>query len=216
MPSFSTPLSGLNADSQDLSVISNNLANLNTVGFKAAVANFQDLFYQQIGTTAPATPWRSVWESRSAQSEAISLKAASKPRVFPPMWPFKAEAFSLWREWIASVHTAGNFSVAANGALTTRTGARAGLRSRQRGHQPNQTLARSRSQPAHKPAEANFECSPHAQSGFGNACGAEPGKPKDRRGHFAGHRPEDWQHAGLLGRTNTFTYTTLLNDTLNT
>jgi len=31
MPSFSTPLSGLNADSQDLSVISNNLANLNTV-----------------------------------------------------------------------------------------------------------------------------------------------------------------------------------------
>ena len=56
MPSFSTPLSGLNANSQDLSVIANNLANLNTVGYKAAVANFQDLFYQQIGTNGAGDP----------------------------------------------------------------------------------------------------------------------------------------------------------------
>jgi flagellar hook protein FlgE len=51
MPSFATALSGLNADSQDLSVISNNLANLNTTAFKSAAASFQDLFYQQIGTS---------------------------------------------------------------------------------------------------------------------------------------------------------------------
>jgi flagellar hook protein FlgE len=56
MPSFSTPLSGLNANSQNLSVIANNLANLNTVGYKAAVANFQDLFYQQIGTNGAGDP----------------------------------------------------------------------------------------------------------------------------------------------------------------
>jgi flagellar hook protein FlgE len=51
MPSYSTPLSGLNADAQDLSVISNNLANLNTTAYKGASASFQDLFYQQIGTS---------------------------------------------------------------------------------------------------------------------------------------------------------------------
>ncbi len=56
MPSFSTPLSGLNANSQELSVIANNLANLNTVGYKADVTNFQDLFYQQIGTNGAGDP----------------------------------------------------------------------------------------------------------------------------------------------------------------
>jgi|HubBroStandDraft_6_1064221.scaffolds.fasta_scaffold01600_13 flagellar hook protein FlgE len=51
MASFATSLSGLEANSQDLSVISNNLANLNTTAFKGASAAFQDLFYQQIGTS---------------------------------------------------------------------------------------------------------------------------------------------------------------------
>jgi flagellar hook protein FlgE len=51
MPSFSTSLSGLNASSTALSVIANNLANMNTVGYKSSRANFQDLFYQQIGNS---------------------------------------------------------------------------------------------------------------------------------------------------------------------
>jgi flagellar hook protein FlgE len=51
MASFATSLSGLQANSQDLSVISNNLANLNTTGYKGATAEFQDLFYQQVGSS---------------------------------------------------------------------------------------------------------------------------------------------------------------------
>ena len=51
MPSFSIPLSGLDAASSSLSVIADNLANLNTVGFKSQSTQFQDLFYQQIGTS---------------------------------------------------------------------------------------------------------------------------------------------------------------------
>lgn len=50
MPQFSIPLSGLNACSEALSVISNNLANLNTDGFKDQEASFADVFYQTIGT----------------------------------------------------------------------------------------------------------------------------------------------------------------------
>jgi flagellar hook protein FlgE len=50
MPTFSIPLSGLTASSTALSTIANNLANLNTVGYKEARVLFRDLFYQTLGT----------------------------------------------------------------------------------------------------------------------------------------------------------------------
>jgi flagellar hook protein FlgE len=56
MGSFSIPLSGLDADSTALNTIANNLANLNTTGFKAQTANFSDLFYQQVGTAGSGDP----------------------------------------------------------------------------------------------------------------------------------------------------------------
>ena len=56
MPSFSIPLSGLAASSDALSVIANNLANLNTTGFKDQAASFQDLFYQMVGSTGAGDP----------------------------------------------------------------------------------------------------------------------------------------------------------------
>ncbi len=50
--SFSASLSGLNANQQKLSVIGNNLANINTVGFKASTVAFSDLVSQSIGGTS--------------------------------------------------------------------------------------------------------------------------------------------------------------------
>jgi flagellar hook protein FlgE len=50
MPSFYIPLSGLDADSTALNTIANNLANMNTTGFKSQTTNFSDLFYQEVGT----------------------------------------------------------------------------------------------------------------------------------------------------------------------
>lgn len=47
--SFSSGLSGLNANSTYLSVIGNNLANINTIGFKASSVTFQDLISQNVG-----------------------------------------------------------------------------------------------------------------------------------------------------------------------
>ena len=49
MPSFSIPLTGLQADSTALNTIGNNLSNLNTTAFKKQNTSFEDLFYQQIG-----------------------------------------------------------------------------------------------------------------------------------------------------------------------
>src|ERR1700750_1048155 len=56
MPVFSIPLSGLTASSTALSAIANNLANLNTVGYKESRATFRDLFYQTLGTTGAGDP----------------------------------------------------------------------------------------------------------------------------------------------------------------
>lgn len=50
--SFSTSLSGLSAQQQKLDVIGNNLANLNTVGFKASAVDFADLVSQSVGGTS--------------------------------------------------------------------------------------------------------------------------------------------------------------------
>jgi len=49
MGSFSASLSGLAANQQKLSVIGNNLSNINTIGFKASDVNFADLVSQSIG-----------------------------------------------------------------------------------------------------------------------------------------------------------------------
>jgi flagellar hook protein FlgE len=48
--SFYSSLSGLSANSGMLGVIGNNLANLNTVGFKGSSSSFQDLFSSTVGS----------------------------------------------------------------------------------------------------------------------------------------------------------------------
>jgi flagellar hook protein FlgE len=56
MASFYIPLTGLNADSTALNTIANNLANMNTTGYKSKSANFSDLFYQQVGEAGSGDP----------------------------------------------------------------------------------------------------------------------------------------------------------------
>jgi flagellar hook protein FlgE len=56
MPQFSIPLSGLKASTTALTVIANDLANMNTTGFKSQDTTFQDLYYQMIGTTGAGDP----------------------------------------------------------------------------------------------------------------------------------------------------------------
>jgi flagellar hook protein FlgE len=46
---FNTALSALNADSSAIDVVGNNLANLNTTGFKASTVDFSELMAEQLG-----------------------------------------------------------------------------------------------------------------------------------------------------------------------
>ena len=52
---FSTALSALNANTTALDVVSNNLANLNTTGFKASTVSFQDLVTESLGAGVGTT-----------------------------------------------------------------------------------------------------------------------------------------------------------------
>jgi flagellar hook protein FlgE len=56
MSAFSIPLSGLEATSQSLNVIANNLANLNTDGYKDQTLSFNDIFNQVQGTSGNGDP----------------------------------------------------------------------------------------------------------------------------------------------------------------
>jgi flagellar hook protein FlgE len=56
MASFSIPLSGLAATSASLNVIANNLANLNTDGYKDETLNFASVFNQMQGTSGNGDP----------------------------------------------------------------------------------------------------------------------------------------------------------------
>ncbi|MGO9339052.1 MAG: flagellar hook protein FlgE [Terracidiphilus sp.] len=56
MSSFAIPLSGLEASSDALNVIANNLANLNTDGFKSQTLNFGDVFAQAQGVSGNGDP----------------------------------------------------------------------------------------------------------------------------------------------------------------
>ena len=52
MPNFSTPLSGLQAQSAAINTIGNNLANLNTTGFKASSVSFRDMVSASLGAAS--------------------------------------------------------------------------------------------------------------------------------------------------------------------
>src|ERR1700761_1850053 len=54
--SLSTALSGLNAAESALQTISNNLANMNTDGYKSQTTTFADLFYQTYGNSGGGNP----------------------------------------------------------------------------------------------------------------------------------------------------------------
>lgn len=52
LSSFFSGISGLLANSNAINVVSNNIANVNTVGFKGSTANFQDVLYQSINAAS--------------------------------------------------------------------------------------------------------------------------------------------------------------------
>lgn len=79
MRALYTAASGMEAQQFNIDTISNNLANVDTTGFRANLAKFQDLIYQEL--TAPGTP---VGTSvvPVAQDVGLGVKIASSEKQF--------------------------------------------------------------------------------------------------------------------------------------
>jgi flagellar hook protein FlgE len=121
--SFSAGLSGLNANAAYLSVIGNNLANINTVGYKSSSVSFQDLVAQtvsgssinpmqiglgvMVGSVSPVFTQGSIENARDPTNVAIQGSG-----FFVVGGPGGETGYTR----------AGNFSFDANGALVTPDG----------------------------------------------------------------------------------------------
>jgi flagellar hook protein FlgE len=217
MPSFSTPLSGLNADSQDLSVIANNLANLNTVGYKDDVTNFQDLFYQQIGTNGAGNP---VQVGVGTQISSISgnfTQGSIEATGVPTDVAIQGNGFlTTVNNGLQEFTRAGNLSVAANGSLETADGGLVqGYEAVNGVINPNQTLA-AISIPGGLISPPNPTSNVAVTLNLNSATPINPVPASQQTG--AGIGPAAVLTTGgvlaFTDGTNAFTYTTVLGDTL--
>ena len=123
MPLFSIPLSGLNANSNALSIISNNLANLNTTSYKDQETSFRDLFYQTVGSTGGGNP---VQIGNGVQVEGVSANftdGSLDNTAVPTDMAITGDGFFVTqKDGVLQYTRAGNFTVSQSGELTTQDG----------------------------------------------------------------------------------------------
>lgn len=124
MSLFSTPLSGLNASSSALQAISNNLANLNTNGYKAQTAIFSDLFYQSLGNNGNADPMQLGFGTRvEGMSQDLTNGPVSSTGIDSNVALDGAGYFvTSSKEGALSYTRAGDFTTNVNGQLAAQNG----------------------------------------------------------------------------------------------
>jgi flagellar hook protein FlgE len=120
--SFSAGLSGLNANGAYLSVIGNNLANINTVGFKASAVSFQDLVSQTVGGSSANPMQIGLGVVTSSVSPVFSQGAIENTREATNV-AIQGNGFFVVRGTGGNSYTrAGNFTFDSSGKLVTSEG----------------------------------------------------------------------------------------------
>jgi len=123
MGSFSTSLSGVEAASQDLAVISNNLANLDTTAYKNQEANFQDFFYQMLGENGAGDPTQIGAGSIIGSVISAFTQGTINSTGVPTDMAIQGSGFFLEQNGTTTLYTrAGDFSQNASGYLVTSDG----------------------------------------------------------------------------------------------
>lgn len=120
--SFSTALSALAADSTAIDVVGNNLANLNTTGFKASVISFHDLVTQSMGANLGDTQVGfgvgTPLTQRQFTQGAVQTTGGTLDAAIQGLGFFVVQGANGSIEY----SRAGNFQVDQNGNLTSATG----------------------------------------------------------------------------------------------
>jgi flagellar hook protein FlgE len=123
MPVFSIPLSGLTASSTALSTIANNLANLNTIGYKDMRVLFRDLFYQTIGSSGSGNPiQQGAGASISSMPSMFTQGNVDPTGVNTDVAIMGDGFFVVQKDSVTSYTRAGNFSIDPDDFLVTAEG----------------------------------------------------------------------------------------------
>ena len=122
LSSFSTALSALSANTTAIAVTGNNLANLNTVGFKTSEVSFHDLVTQSIGADLGAT--QVGFGVGTPTTMAQFTQGAIQSTGGPLDCAIQGDGFFVVQnaQGATEYTRAGNFQTDANGNLTTATG----------------------------------------------------------------------------------------------
>jgi len=120
--SFSAGLSGLNANSAYLSVIGNNLANINTIAFKGSAVSFQDLVSQSLGGGSQNPMQSGLGVAVGSVSPVFSQGAIENTRDAANVAIQGSGFFVVDGAQGRSFTRAGNFSFNAAGVLSTPDG----------------------------------------------------------------------------------------------
>jgi flagellar basal-body rod protein FlgG len=127
-----TAATGMNAQETNINVISNNLANVNTTGFKKGRADFQDLMYQYL--LEPGAQTSQSTQSPTGIQIGLGVKTASVGKVFqqgdlsstsnPLDVAIEGDGFFtvLLPDGTNAYSRAGNFRVSSEGKLVTSDG----------------------------------------------------------------------------------------------
>jgi len=123
MSAFSIPLSGLEATSQSLNVIANNLANLNTDGYKNETLNFSDIFNQMQGVSGNGDPIQDGSGVQAASTSANFANGTVDSTGVSSNMALQGNGFFVLQNSNGTDYTrSGDFTVNSAGQLTTPSG----------------------------------------------------------------------------------------------
>lgn len=123
MSAFSIPLSGLAATSASLNVIANNLANLNTTGFKDQSLSFSSVFNAALGTSGNGDPIQVGNGVQTAGSVSNFSDGNVTSTGIDSNMALQGKGFFVVQGNNQTLYTrAGNFTVNSAGQLTTPQG----------------------------------------------------------------------------------------------
>jgi len=123
MSAFSIPLSGLETTSQSLNVIANNLANLNTDGYKDQTLNFSDIFNQVQSTSGNGDPIQTGTGVEAASTTSNFTNGSVSSTGIASNMALQGNGFFVVQSGDQVHYTrAGDFTVNASGQLCTTSG----------------------------------------------------------------------------------------------
>jgi flagellar hook protein FlgE len=123
MPNFSIPLTGLGADTTALNIIANNLANLNTTGFKKENTTFEDLFYQNVGTSGADNSLQVGVGTRVSGTPTDFSQGSLSTNATDTNLALNGNGFFLLQSGnVQSLTRAGDFQLSQSGQLITTDG----------------------------------------------------------------------------------------------